>query len=242
LEELSAGFERSYEAGAIQGGQAMADAVSVVGGVASMTSPFPPAGDTEDGPVSVPEADRPAYRLAAFEELVQRHQTQIYRVAYRFTGNHDDAEDLAQEAIVEAFRAFDRYEPGTFFDRWLYRIMSRTYIDLVRRRNRRPFLSLDAPMGAEGDPLSSVLGDSSQDPQRLTEILDLDGMIQSALDRLPEEFRAAVVLADIEGLSYDEVAAALRCPVGTVRSRLHRARQMLRAALGPHLAARREGR
>jgi len=224
----------------MRGGQAMAEAVSVVGGAASMTSPFPPAGDTDDAPVSIPEVDRPAYRLAAFEELVQRHQTQIYRVAYRFTGNHDDAEDLAQEAIVEAFRAFDRYQPGTYFDRWLYRIMSRTFIDTVRRR--RPVLSLDAPMSVGGDSLTTVLGDSSQDPQQLTETVDLDGAIQSALDRLPEEFRAAVVLADIEGLSYDEVAVALRCPVGTVRSRLHRARQMLRAALGPHRGAGREGR
>jgi len=220
----------------------MADAVSILGGVASMTSPFPPVGDRDGAAIPGAEADRPAHRLAAFEELVQRHQTQIYRVAYRLTGNHDDAEDLAQEAIVEAFRAFDRYQPGTYFDRWLYRIMSRTFIDTVRRRHRRSFVSLDAPMGAEGAPLTSVLGDSSQDPQQLTETLDLDGAIQSALDRLPEEFRTAVILADIEGLSYDEVAVALRCPVGTVRSRLHRARQMLRDALGPHLGARREDR
>ncbi len=193
---------------------------------------------------ALPGADAPgtAHRLAAFEELVQRHQTQIYRVAYRLTGNHDDADDLAQEAIVEAFRAFDRYQPGTYFDRWLYRIMSRTFIDTVRRRNRRPVVSLDAPMGGEGDPLVTFLGDSRQDPQQMTEAFDLDGTIQSALDGLPQEFRTAVVLADIEGLSYDEVANALRCPVGTVRSRLHRARQMLREALGPYLGARREDR
>jgi RNA polymerase sigma-70 factor (ECF subfamily) len=194
------------------------------------------------GAVPGAEASGTAHRLAAFEELVQRHQTQIYRVAYRLTGNHDDAEDLAQEAIVEAFRAFDRYEPGTYFDRWLYRIMSRTFIDMVRRRNRRPVVSLDAPIGREGESLVMVVGDSSQDPQHLIEMVDLDGAIQAALDRLPQEFRTAVVLADIEGLAYDEVAAALRCPVGTVRSRLHRARQMLREALGPHLGARRENR
>ena len=202
-----------------------------------MTSPW---GDT--GASSRAETPGTAHRLAAFEELVVRHQTQIYRVAYRLTGSHDDAEDLAQEAILEAFRAFDRYQPGTYFDRWLYRIMSRTFIDTVRRRNRRPTVSLDAPMGGEGDPLVTVIGDSSQDPQQLTEALDLDGAIQAALDRLPEEFRTAVVLADIEGLAYDEVAEALRCPIGTVRSRLHRARQMLREALGPHLGARRKDR
>jgi len=185
---------------------------------------------------------RTAHRLAAFEELVLRHQSQIYRVAYRLAGNHDDAEDLAQEAIIEAFRAFDRYQPGTYFDRWLFRIMSRTYIDTVRRRNRRPTVSLDAPMGHDGDPLVTVIGDSKEDPQQMTEAVDLDGTVQAALDRLPEEFRTAVVLADIEGLPYDEVANVLRCPVGTVRSRLHRARQMLREALGPHLGGRRGNR
>ncbi len=206
-----------------------------------MTSPFR-IGEGDREAVPVAEVPGTAHRLAAFEELVLRHQTQIYRVAYRLTGNHNDAEDLAQEAIVEAFRAFDRYQPGTYFDRWLYRIMSRTYIDTVRRRNRRPVVSLDAPMGSEGDPLVTVMGDSSQDPQQMTETFDLDGVVQVALDRLPQEFRTAVVLADIEGLSYDEVAQALRCPVGTVRSRLHRARQMLREALGPHLGARRDDR
>ena len=183
-----------------------------------------------------------AHRLAAFEELVVRHQTRIYRVAYRLTGNHDEAEDLAQDAIIEAFRAFDRYQPGTYFDRWLYRIMTRTFIDGVRRRNRRPAVSLDAPVGPGGDPLVTLLGDTSQDPQQMTETMDLDGAVQAALDGLPEEFRTAVVLVDIEGLSYDEVAHALRCPVGTVRSRLHRARQMLRAALGPRVGARRDDR
>jgi len=206
-----------------------------------MTSPFP-VGEGEREAAPGTEVPGTAHRLAAFEELVLRHQTQIYRVAYRLTGNHDDAEDLAQEAVVEAFRAFDRYQPGTYFDRWLYRIMSRTYIDTVRRRNRRPVVSLDAPMGAEGDPLVAVIGDSSQDPQQMTETFDLDGAVQAALDRLPQEFRTAVVLADIEGLPYDEVARALRCPVGTVRSRLHRARLMLREALGPHLGARRDDR
>lgn len=180
-----------------------------------------------------------AHRLAAFQELLERHLRQIYRVAYRLTGNRDDAEDLSQEAIVEAFRAFDRYQPGTYFDRWLYRIMTRTHIDRVRRRIRRPEVSLDAPVTPGGDPLVTLMGDVRDDPQYLTEITDLDGTIQAALDGLPDEFRTAVILADIEGLSYDEVAAVLGCPVGTVRSRLHRARGMLRNTLRPLLKGRR---
>lgn len=206
----------------------MAEAVSTLEGLDAVMGATPGASEHTR-----------AHRLAAFEELLQRHLRSIYRVAFRLTGNHDDAEDLAQEAIAEAFRAFDRYEPGTFFDRWLYRIMTRTHIDRVRRRARRPEVSLDAPVGPDGDPLVTLIGDVRGDPQHLTEVTDLDGTIQAALDGLPEEFRTAVILADIEGLSYDEVAAAVGCPVGTVRSRLHRAREILRNALRPHLTGRR---
>lgn len=177
------------------------------------------------------EATGADHRLAAFEELYQRHLRQIYRVAYRLTGNHDEAEDLTQEALVEAFRAFDRYRPGTYFDRWVFRIMTRTYIDRVRRRLGRPVVSLDAPAGPDGEARLHLLGDSRNDPQYLTEIADLDGAVQAALDCLPQEFRMVVVLADIEGLSYDEIAAAVGCPVGTVRSRLHRGREALRTLL-----------
>jgi RNA polymerase sigma-70 factor (ECF subfamily) len=177
-----------------------------------------------------------AHHLAAFEELLRRHLRSIYRVAFRLTGNQDEAEDLAQEAIIEAFRAFDRFQPGTYFDRWLYRIMTRTHIDRIRRKLRRPEISLDAPVNPEGDPRVAFMGDSRDDPQHRMEVMDLDGTIQAALGALPDEFRMVVILADIEGLSYDEVAAAAGCPVGTVRSRLHRAREMLRRALRPHLA------
>lgn len=176
-----------------------------------------------------------AHRLAAFEELLGRHLRSIYRVAYRLAGNADDAEDLMQEAVAEAFRAFDRYQPGTYFDRWVYRIMHRTHIDWIRRRVRRPEVSFDAPTGPDGDPLLTRLGDVQGDPQHLTETRELDGPIQAALDGLAPEFRTVVVLADIEGLSYDEIAAVAACPVGTVRSRLHRAREALRSALRPYM-------
>jgi len=207
----------------------MAHAVSALGSLDAVMGATP--GATERSA---------ARRLAAFEELLGRYLRPIYRVAFRLTGNHDDAEDLAQEAVVEAFRAFDRYQPGTHFDRWVYRIMTRTQIDIVRRRRRRPEVSLDAPVRSTGDPLLAFLGDIRDDPQYQTDVADLDGEIQAALGRLPEEFRQAIVRADIEGLPYDEVAAAVGCPVGTVRSRLHRARAQLRQALRPWLKGRAE--
>ena len=204
----------------VSGGPDVAEAVSALSGMVD---------------AGAPAAESGTHRLAAFEELLGRHFRSIYRVAYRLAGNADDAEDLMQEAVAEAFRAFDRYQPGTYFDRWVYRIMQRTHIDWIRRRGRRPEVSYDAPAGMDGDPLLTRLGDAQADPQRLTEAHELDGPIQAALDRLPPEFRTVVVLADIEGLSYDEIAAAAACPVGTVRSRLHRAREALRTALGPYL-------
>ena len=207
----------------VSGGSEMAEAVSALGGVLEAAAPAVQVG---------------AHRLAAFEELLGRHMRSIYRVAYRLAGNADDAEDLMQEAVAEAFRAFDRYQPGTYFDRWVYRIMRRTHIDWLRRRGRRPEVSLDAPTAGDGDPLLARFGDVEADPQHLTEARDLDGPIQAALDGLPPEFRTVVVLADIEGLSYDEIAAAAACPVGTVRSRLHRAREALRDALRPYLSRR----
>lgn len=204
----------------VSGGRDVAEAVSTLSGIVD---------------AGAPAAESGAHRLAAFEELLSRHLRSIYRVAYRLAGNADDAEDLLQEAVTEAFRAFGRYQPGTYFDRWVYRIMHRTHIDWIRRRGRRPETSYDAPSGVDGDPLITRLGDVHTDPQHLTEAHELDGPIQAALDELPPEFRTVVVLADIEGLSYDEIAAVAACPVGTVRSRLHRAREALRTTLAPYL-------
>jgi len=210
----------------VAGGADVSEAVSALSGVVDARAQ---AGETG------------AHRLAAFEELLGRHMRSIYRVAYRLAGNADDAEDLMQEAVAEAFRAFDRYQPGTYFDRWVYRIMHRTHIDWIRRRGRRPEVSFDAPTSADGDPLLARLGDREADPQHLTDVRDLDGPIQAALDGLAPEFRTVVILADIEGLSYDEIAAMAACPVGTVRSRLHRAREALRSALRPYLTGGRGG-
>jgi len=170
--------------------------------------------------------------LAAFEELVARYQRQTYRVAYRLTGNHDDAEDLIQEALFEAFRNFHRFERGTRFDRWLYRIMTNRHIDRVRRQSRLATLSLDqVGDAADGPQPSWDVADEGGDPADLVVDQVLDERIQTALNALQEEYRHAVILADIEGLSYVEIAQVLRCPVGTVRSRLHRGRHLLKEAM-----------
>lgn len=172
-------------------------------------------------------------RWDQFEALLREHQDRLYVMAYRLTGNHDDAQDLLQQSLIEAYLAFDRFEPGTRFDRWVYRIMYHSFLDIVRRRPRFPLLSLDTSWEEEdGEGGAREVADSRIGPE--TELLDrvLSEPLQRALDALPPEFRAVVVLADMQELSYEEVARTLGCPVGTVRSRLHRARALLRKALG----------
>jgi RNA polymerase sigma-70 factor (ECF subfamily) len=174
---------------------------------------------------------------SAFEELVRRHASRIYRFAFRLTGNHEDAEDLVQEAMLEAYACFDRYQPGTYFDRWMLRIVRNTYIDATRSRPRVTSHSLDSQMTPDRPPAAiREAVDWSHAPEVKLLAATLAEPIQDALLALPEDFRTVVVLADIEGLAYDEVSRIVGCPVGTVRSRLHRARALLKDRLRDYLS------
>lgn len=172
---------------------------------------------------------------ALFERLVADHQDRLYRVAFRMTGNHEEAQDLLQDAVVEAYRAFAHFRRGTYFDKWLYRIMSHTFIDHYRRQRRVRFESLDEPVvGPAGcaDGLGQrEIADPGADPALRIDREVFDEPIQAALDGLPADFRLVLVLADIEEFSYEEIADMLRCPIGTVRSRLHRARAHVKKSL-----------
>jgi len=171
--------------------------------------------------------------VETFEALVARHHTRFYRAAYRMTGNEQEAEDLLQEALLEAFRDFHRFRPGTRFDHWVLRIMTHTYIDGRRKRRVQAVWSLDSP--PEEVQTEYLLADGASDPQRLLDRAQLEEPVQNALDSLSSEHRTILVLADIEGMSYEEIARVLRIPVGTVRSRLHRARERMRQMLAPVL-------
>ena len=168
---------------------------------------------------------------ALFESLLERHQARLYRVAYRMAGNHDEAQDLLQDAVVEAYRAFASFRQGTYFDRWLYRIMTRTFIDRQRVRKRTRTESLDVPLGGDSDYGARELPDSENDPGSMVERNVLAEPIERALASLAPDFRLVIILADIEEMSYEDIAAAINCPVGTVRSRLHRARLHVKNAL-----------
>ena len=158
--------------------------------------------------------------VPTWEAVARSHGRFLYNVAYRLTGNDDDAYDLVQEALLRVRKGLETYQPGSM-EAWLSRIVTNVFLDEVRRRRRRPVEVLPE------DP--ERLLPSSPGADEATESLPDD--VQAALRRLPEDFRTAVVLCDVVGLSYEEIADALSVPVGTVRSRIHRGRRLLRAAL-----------
>lgn len=166
-----------------------------------------------------------------FDGLVERYHKQAYNIAYRMAGNHADAEDLTQEAFIRAFRFFGQYRRELPFDSWLYKIMSNVFIDRLRRRPKAKIRSLDQPIQtAEGEATFDV-ADPSEGPEDIVLSMEMDGRIQVALENLPEAFRITVIYADIEGLSYEEIAEVTNTNIGTVRSRLHRGRRLLRDKL-----------
>ncbi len=169
-----------------------------------------------------------------FARLLAQHQDKLYRVAYRMAGHHEDAQDLLQDALLEAFRSFKRFQQGTYFDKWLYRIMTNTFIDRQRRGKRVGRIeSLDAPQnGGEDDPAPArEVADWSSDPARVALHETFDEPVQRALDSLPPEFRMVLILSDVEEFSYEEISEMMGTPVGTVRSRLHRARGAVKLSL-----------
>ncbi|MEO6879375.1 MAG: RNA polymerase sigma factor SigE [Mycobacteriaceae bacterium] len=164
----------------------------------------------------------PAWTLPTWDEVVRQHADRTYRLAYRLSGNAQDAEDLTQETFIRVFRSLSTYQPGTF-EGWMHRITTNLFLDMVRRRNR-------VRMEALPEDYDRVPGDGPS-PEQAWSASNLDPDLQEALDSLAPEFRAAVVLCDVEGLSYEQIGATLGVKLGTVRSRIHRGRQALRTFL-----------
>lgn len=171
-----------------------------------------------------------AWQPPSWDDVVRTHSGRVYRLAYRLTGNQYDAEDLTQDVFVRVFRSLSSYTPGTF-EGWLHRITTNLFLDRVRRAQRIRFDGLpdDAPERLAGhEPTPAQAYDDTH----------MDDDVQAALDALSPEFRAAVVLCDVEGLSYEEISATLGVKLGTVRSRIHRGRSQLRDSLQHRAPAR----
>ena len=169
------------------------------------------------------EPETPEGLVPTWDEIVAQHSDRVFRLAYRLTGDRHDAEDLTQEVFVRVFRSLDTYTPGTF-EGWLHRITTNLFLDGARRKQRIRFDALS-------DERASRLVSRTPAPEAAYADQIFDDDVELALATLPPDFRAAVVLCDVEGLAYEEIAEIMGAKLGTVRSRIHRGRAMLRRAL-----------
>ena len=176
---------------------------------------------------------------AAFNEVVARYKNKVYNYVYRMTGSSDDAEDLTQEVFIRMYVSIDSFRSQSSLNTWLFRIASNLCIDRFRRaKSRTPAYSLDEPMGGEeGDQTGHDVADTTYEPHRLLENVEMAEQIQQALTQLPEKLRATLLLHDVEGLPYEEIAQVVGCPLGTVKSRLFNARMQLRQRLSGYLGS-----
>jgi RNA polymerase sigma-70 factor, ECF subfamily len=184
------------------------------------------------------EKESLAQRTARFEKDALAFTSQLYSAALRYTKNPHDAQDLVQDTYAKAFTSFHQFEPGTNLKAWLYRILTTTFINNYRKDQRRPLISgseLEDWQIADASSHTSNLGKSAED-EVLENIADKD--VKDALANMPEEFRMAVYLSDVEGFSYKEIAEIMEVPTGTVMSRLHRGRKLLRESLASYAKER----
>ena len=202
-----------------------------------MSEPVPAADAST--PTVVPEGDlvRRARHgdLEAYDDLVKRYQERIYATVYHMTSNHDDANDIAQEAFIKAYQALKSFKGGSTFYTWLYRIaVNKTINFLKQRKNRLHFSLNDIDFNAENDPdLVALVSDKT--PFRNVGLTELQKKLNEALHRLSEPHRMVVVLHDVQGMSHDEIADIMDCNIGTVRSRLFYARQQLQGYLAEYV-------
>ena len=162
--------------------------------------------------------------IALFERYFLEYKDDVYRVAYYFTKSKDDAEDLAQDAFVRAYRFFHRFHRDSNFKSWILRIMRNIHLTNIQK-NRSTI---------NADELIQATATSSHDVENNV-LQDLQGkQVQKAIDKLPEDFREVIILCDIEGLPYEQISSILQIPIGTVRSRLHRGRLLLKERLSAH--------
>ena len=168
----------------------------------------------------------------AFEALVEPHLPTLYRLARRLVREREDAEDIVQEACLKAFRALHQFQLGSDCKAWLVTILINTYRDWVRKTMKHPRpIGFDDIANFYSQMQKEHVQHMAHDPEHATVHADLERLVRTAIEDLPPEFRLAVLLADIEGCSYKEIAEMMACPIGTVMSRLYRGRQLLQATL-----------
>lgn len=171
-------------------------------------------------------------KIDAFEKLMKKYEKKVYSLCYRFTGNYDDANDLAQETFIKLYNSISKFKGKSAFSTWLYRVTTNVCLDELRKRKNNLPLSLDNPQeNEEGDEIYLNPPDQSYNPEIIAEKNDLKQIVHKGIGRLPEQQRIIIILREMEELSYEEISEILDLSIGTVKSRLNRARKNLKQIL-----------
>jgi RNA polymerase sigma-70 factor, ECF subfamily len=172
--------------------------------------------------------------VQAFEQLIGQYEKKVFNTAYRLTGNSEDAADVAQEAFLRAYSSLPEFRGDSSFATWLFRIVHNACLDELRKRKRQRVTSLDEPISGEDGEMDRQLAiaDASDGPEQALERVEVQRAVQESIGALDEEYRVVVVMRDIQGYSYNEIADALGINLGTVKSRLNRARNALKEMFG----------
>lgn len=176
--------------------------------------------------------------LPAFEKLVARYQNKIIGYSARMLGDQDEAEDVAQEVFIKAYRSLESFRGDSLFSTWIYRIATNLCIDRIRAKKRRPqqAYSLDEPMDKDEDKGGREIADFSAEPTREVEREELRRRVREVMSEMPEKMRTILIMCDMQGMAYEEIAKVLNCPIGTVKSRLFHARADLGRRLRPYIS------
>jgi len=169
--------------------------------------------------------------VEAFEQLILGCEKKVFNIAYRMIGNYDDANELAQEVFLKAFRTIKNFKGDSLFSTWIYRVTANVCLDELRRRKKKAVISLDEDIELKDGEVKRQIPDDAPTPDLEAESNEIKNIVNESIRQLPDDYRNMIVLRDIQGFSYDEISKIVNCPEGTVKSRINRARQALKKIL-----------
>ncbi|AEV69215.1 sigma-70 family RNA polymerase sigma factor [Acetivibrio clariflavus] len=169
--------------------------------------------------------------LEAFEQLIIGCQKKVFNIAFRMVGNYDDANELAQEVFIKAFRSIKNFKGDSSFSTWIYRITANVCLDELRKRKNRTIVSLDQDIELNDGDVKRQMPDNAPTPDMEAESNEVKSIVNESIQQLPDDYKSMIILRDIQGFSYDEISKIVNCPEGTVKSRINRARQALKKIL-----------
>ena len=170
-----------------------------------------------------------------FSDLLEKCGDSAYNYAYYLAGNSSDASDLVQSAFMKALENISKYDPEKPFAPWLKSILHNLYVDSVKRYEKTHGVSMDAPSPVDDQSWADILPSNEQEPLQILQQEEKQKLVRKALEKIDPIYRSAIILSDLEGFSYEEISQIIKCPVGTVRSRIHRGRILLKVILEPLL-------